>query len=146
VRRRSPSRCLACDIEIIFDRDRNTQERKPHASIQEALRLYSLAGNRVMTHDPVSVQFTVEAGDPVQIQLDQRGRRDRARRQHSDLLGRSRECRSDRIHPRNVTPRSLSAEIETNINGAAQIATGHRLANTDRQIWRGPRRRKDVCL
>ena len=62
-----------------------------------ALGVYRLSAGGIRSNDAIRVQLTVEAGDPLQIQLNQRRRADLACREQANLLRRTRECRC-RIH------------------------------------------------
>ncbi len=77
MRRCSPSRCLAFDIDIVFDRDWNTQQREPLTGIEAMLGLHRFGNSAFVTHDAISVQVAVETRDPIEIQPDKLGRRDR---------------------------------------------------------------------
>ena len=64
-------RQLAGDVDVVFDRDRDAQQRQPLAGIEAALRGLGLLTRGVSQDDAVAAQLRVQPRDPVQIDLEQ---------------------------------------------------------------------------
>jgi hypothetical protein len=94
----SPSCQLASNVNVILDGDREAQEWKPFPGVDSMLGLRRLATGAFGSHDAERVQLTVEARDPIQIQLDEVRRCDLPIREHADLIRRTREDRPRHVH------------------------------------------------
>ena len=66
------SRHLAGDVDIVFDRDRHAQQRQPFTGVEAALRGGRLFARGVSQHHAVGPQLRIQAGNPFQIDLEQR--------------------------------------------------------------------------
>ncbi len=66
-------RHLACDVDVVLDRDRHAEQRQPLTVVEAGLRDDRLLTRGVGQHDAVGPQLWIQPRDAVQVEVEQRG-------------------------------------------------------------------------
>jgi hypothetical protein len=94
----SVCRYLACDIDIVFDGDGNTEQWQPLACVQPVLRDNRLLTGRLGENNAERAQPAVQPRYPIQVQLQKFGRGDGSVGEHPGLLRGACEGKLTTIH------------------------------------------------
>ena len=78
---------LPGDVDVILDRDRNSEHRQSLAGIELLLGRCRLATGAVGHHHPIGPHLPVQPGDAIEVQLKQCGGGDGSIREHAGLFG-----------------------------------------------------------
>ena len=78
---------LPGDVDVVLDRDRHTEQRQALAGIDLLLSRGRLTTGTLGHHHPVGPHLPVQPRDPIEVQLQQCGCGDGARREHAGLFG-----------------------------------------------------------
>ena len=89
---------LPGDVDVILDRDRNSEHRQALAGIELLLGRCRLATGTVGHHHTVGPHLPVQPGDAIEVYLEQGGGGDGACREHAGLFGGAGEGNLGDVH------------------------------------------------
>ena len=70
MRRSSPRGHLTGDVDVVLDRDRDTEKWEAYTGVESKLGVNGFGAGALRSHGAKSVEFAVETSDALEVQLE----------------------------------------------------------------------------